>query len=117
MLEFTLRTGGQTLPYTPSGAKTAGEVVLHPAGFAGAVVTDLADGQLGAVTYKATGDLKAATGTTFAAGDLIFWDVSDNVAIAEGSAVTGDFPVGTALAAKISGPLFVSVTLNEQPIS
>jgi len=117
MPEAIFRHNTGTLPYTASGAKAAGEVVLLPDGRAGVVKTDLADGELGSVYTTGLLDFVAASALTLTVGDAAYWDVSDNTVIASGSAVTGDFPIGPAVVAKLNGQTVVRVDLNAQPIA
>lgn len=77
-------------------------------------LADSASGDL--VTFYTSGvfDVKAASGTTFAAGETVWWDESAEAAIGVGSAAAGDFPIGVAVKAKVSGETAVEVDLNVQ---
>jgi predicted RecA/RadA family phage recombinase len=100
------------LDYTPAGATAAGAVVLLPNGMAGVVSTGLAASQLGAIQTEGVFDFTAATGVTFAADEAVYWDASANTAINVANLGSGDFLLGYATAAKVSGQLFVRVNLN-----
>lgn len=68
------------------------------------------------VTFYVTGqyDVNCASGTTFSAGDAVFWDDTNNVA--KTTATGGYQYIGRAVRAKVSGELFVRVELNRQAI-
>lgn len=54
----------------------------------------------------------AATAVVFAEGEAVYWDASANTAINLANVGAGDFFLGFAEVAKISGPLVVLVDLN-----
>jgi predicted RecA/RadA family phage recombinase len=55
----------------------------------------------------------SASATEFAAGDLVYWDASEDLAVtAAGATATGDFLLGPAVAAKANGATTVLVELN-----
>jgi len=112
MSEAIFRQNAGQQDYTPGGAKSAGEVIELDDGRAGVVKTDLAASEKGAVYTAGIFDFAAATGTTFSAGDDIYWDASADLAIGADAAAADDFRVGSAVAAKTSGPLVVRVDLN-----
>ena len=66
------------------------------------------------VSFYVTGqyDVNCATGTTFSAGDRVYWDDTNN--IAKTTATGGYVLIGTAVAAKASGPLTVRVEINRE---
>lgn len=68
------------------------------------------------VTFYVTGqyDINCASGTTFSAGDAVFWDDANNVA--KTTATGGYQLVGRAVRAKVSGELFVRVEINRQVV-
>lgn len=112
MSEAIYRQNPNQQDYTPAGAVSSGEIVQLPDGRAAIIKTDLAASAKGAVYTKGTFDVLAATGTTFSAGDPVYWDASASLAITSPGAVD-DLYLGTAVVAKTSGPLFVRVDLNE----
>lgn len=57
-------------------------------------------------------DVAAASGTTFSAGEPVWWDESAELAINAGSKGAGDFYIGKAIKAKVSGETAVQVELN-----
>lgn len=66
------------------------------------------------VTFQVEGvyDVLCASATTFSAGDLVFWDDTNN--IAKTTATGGYLLLGRAVRAKVSGELIVRVSLNPQ---
>lgn len=112
--EATYRRDPGLIDHTASGAVTAGEILQTADGRAGVALADIADTELGTLRTQGHFDVAAASGTTFTAGDIVYWDVSASAAIGAGSAdLSADFPIGVALTAKISGTLVVRVDLNE----
>jgi predicted RecA/RadA family phage recombinase len=110
----TLRYGA-TLPrdHTPSGALSAGDVVILDDNRIGVAVTDIEAGRLGAVYIDGVFDITCATGTTSAIGLDAYIDISaNNVVIPAASKATGDVRAGTFLAAKVSGPVVATIDLN-----
>ena len=81
-------------------------------GMAGIVTDDLAASELGSVKTRGIFDAYSATGTTFSAGDAVYWDESVGAAIAEPGA-EDDIYLGVAVDAKASGVYYVRVDLNE----
>lgn len=100
------------LDYTPGGASIAGEVAQLADGRVGIVTVDLAASELGSLRTRGVFDLLAATGTTFLIGEAVYWDASANLAINLANVGVGDFFVGFATKAKVSGPLVVRVDIN-----
>jgi predicted RecA/RadA family phage recombinase len=114
MAEATLSTECTSHQVAASAALVAGEIVTLADGRTGiyAGLIDAASGDLS--TLHTTGQFRvaAATGTTFAAGAKVYWDISADLAIGAGAREPGDLYLGTAVVAKTSGPLFVLVDLN-----
>lgn len=113
MSEATFRSEAGILPYTPSSASSAGEVVQLADGRAAVVQCDLAASELGSVKVEGNFDADAATGVTFLVGELVFWDASANTAINSEDTDLADFAIGHATKAKASGELVVRVELNK----
>lgn len=108
--ESIYRQPGGQQDYTPAAATSAGTIVELGDGRAGHVVDDLAANQKGAVYTSGIFEVLAATGTTFAAGDGVWWDVSASLAITTPGAAA-DLYCGTAAQAK-GAELYVWVDLN-----
>jgi len=103
------------IDFSSTTAYSSGEVIQTTDGRAGVVLGLKAVASGDQVTIATAGrfDVWAATGTTFADGEMVWWDKSANLAINEKSiAASDDFPIGRAYKAKASGPLVVSVDLN-----
>jgi len=110
-LEATYIQRGYHQPYTPGTAKTAGEIVQLPDGRAAIVKTDLAASELGSVYSEGIFDVLCTSGTTWSAGDPVYWDASASVAITTPGA-SDDVLLGTAVDAVASGTA-VRVDLNK----
>ncbi len=98
--------------YTPAGAVLAGEINQLLDGRAAVTPTALAAGQLGAQQMEGFWKVLCDTAITFTEGDRVYWDASANTAIAIDALGVGDFLIGTAFKAKVSGDLSVIVELN-----
>ena len=111
-LEALYRMESGQQDYTPAGALLAGAIVQLADGRAAVVKDDLAASQKGAVYTEGIIEVKSATATVFLIGAPVYWDTSANLAIiAPGDA--DDLYLGTAVVAKGSGPLTVTVDLNK----
>ena len=111
-LEAIFRQNAGQQDYTPSSAVVAGQVERLDDGRACIVQTSLAADAKGAVATEGIWDVASESAVEFSKGDRVFWDVSANTAVtAKGAA--DDFCIGTAVAAKASGDLWVRVDINE----
>jgi len=110
-LESIHKQGAGLEDYTPSAAKTAGQVELITGGRAGAVDASLAASEKGALVTEGKRAFLCAAATTFAVGDPVFWDASANLAVtAEGD--SADFYVGVCVATCGSTATYVMVQMN-----
>ena len=98
--------------YTPSVARLSGEILQGSDGKARVVKADLAADEKGAVYKAGIFDILAASGTTFAIGERVYWDSSASLAIAAGSCGDADIYLGIAVSAKASGTTRVRIDLN-----
>jgi predicted RecA/RadA family phage recombinase len=98
--------------YTPGTATVAGTIILHSSGKAAVILAGLAAGELGAAIREGIFDVLAASGTTFADGESVWWDDTNNLAVNAGNA-NATFRVGLAVRAKVSGETVVRLSLNE----
>jgi predicted RecA/RadA family phage recombinase len=108
---------GETETHIAAAATNAMDLIQVGDGFAGVVTgskPSFATGEEMPVVTNAIVDVDAATGTTFAAGAKVELNSSTKLAVAAGA---GDFTVGQALTAKVSGTLFVRVRLNAATIA
>lgn len=97
-----------------SSTYSSGEIIQLDDGLAGVVLglKAVASGDAYEVATLGRFDVKAASATTFAVGEMVWWDASANAAINEKSIGSGDFPIGRAYRSKASGALVVRVDLN-----
>lgn len=100
---------GDEIHFTAGAAYSAGDVVSI-AGLAGVIegLSNVASGDPATARVKGVFDVASASGTTFALGAAVQWDDTNNLAVA-----TGDFALGKAAKAKVSGETTVRVILNE----
>jgi predicted RecA/RadA family phage recombinase len=97
---------------TAAAAETSGTVRQLEDGRAAVLKSDLAaSGKKGAEYTVGIFKVTCATGTTFSAGELIYWDSSANTAIAAGSCEDGDFYVGVCVVTKTT-ELWVLTDMN-----
>lgn len=113
MPEAIRRGNGDELHLVAGAAYDDGDIV-NLSGLAGVVEGIVASGDPMNVRIKGTYDVAAATGTTFAAGAVVEWNDTTKLAVASGA---GDFVLGLAAKAKISGVLFVRVIFNESTVA
>jgi predicted RecA/RadA family phage recombinase len=96
-----------------AGALADGDVV-QIAGLAGVVEGPVVLGDPYNVRIKGQWDVASASATTFAIGAVVEWDDTNNLAVASGA---GDFVLGNAAKAKISGETVVRVIFNESTVA
>jgi predicted RecA/RadA family phage recombinase len=102
--------------YTPTSAKTAGEVVQWDDGRAAVVKAGLAASEKGAVYLSGIFDVTCAAATTFAVGDPVYWDDSAGKAVGPETAnASADLYMGIAMVACGSSDTTVRVDLNVAP--
>lgn len=96
---------------TPSGGYNSGTILQAPSGRPGVIQGQrpLEEGE--PATLKTTGryEVSSASGTTFAAAATVGWDDTNNLAVAGGA---GDFNIGVAARAKVSGETTVLVLFS-----
>jgi len=92
----------------PSGGYLANQIVQAPSTRPGVVQSIKPTVENDTVNVRTDGiyEVPAATGTTFTIGATVGWDDTNGLAVAGGA---GDFDIGIAGLAKVSGPLFVQV--------
>lgn len=101
-----------TLDYTPAADTEAGSVVLLADGRVGITKAFIAAGILGAVGTEGLFDFNSASATLFAAGEDVYWDATNLLAVVAGTA-TASYRVGRAVRAKINGDTSVRVNINQ----
>jgi predicted RecA/RadA family phage recombinase len=110
---------GDCVDYTPSTAKSAGDVIFGASGSrAGVVVDDIAANEQGALRIRGNFAFRKDSGT-FAVAALIGWD-SDGTGVdgvtggaATSTAASIDFVLGRCIEAASGGATEVKVGLNE----
>ena len=104
----TYRQEGCAIDYTPSTAKTAGDVVVQN-GLLGVVKTDIAANALGSLTVEGVFRFTKATGAV-SVGQIVYYDAANDRCSTD-SAV--GVPAGKVIAARASGDTTVDVAINE----
>jgi predicted RecA/RadA family phage recombinase len=115
MGEATLAYEAGIVKFTAAANLTSGEILQLPDGRAAVVkgLKAILSGEEAVGQTLGVFDIASATGTTFSAGDAVWWDTSASAAVPFASAdIAEDFPLGSALVAKVSGQLVVRVDLN-----
>ncbi len=119
MAESTYLRSEESHKLVAAGALAAGEVRQLADSRSSTVegLTAVAAGQTCSERSKGILKFAAASGTTFAKGDPVYWDSSANQAIAPSQTLSGveDHYLGVAHKAKVSGETVVEVDLNAQP--
>lgn len=111
MPESTFATETGVLDRVAAADESGGKIVVLEDGRAAALADDVLNGKTVGMVTDGLIDFAAASGTTFAKGELVWWDDTNNLAVNATSA-NATFPVGPAVAAKASGTLSVRVDLN-----
>jgi len=107
----------EVIKYAHASATTAGEV-LHVDGIGALVAAEVGDAAESiSYYYRGTVQIPITAGVTITQGQKVYWDVSANTAVLADSAslVSGDFFVGTAVAAGTAAGGYVTVSLNDDP--
>jgi len=83
MAQATFVHDGASIDYTPTADVAAGEVVVQSE-LVGVAKTPIAANTLGALAVSGVFDFakEAGGGVTFAVGDPVYWDDTNNVAVA-----------------------------------
>ncbi len=104
---------GRAIDYTPSGAAVSSGDILRLGGITGVATRDIADGALGALVIEGVFDVTkaAGAGVSFAAGDTVGWDDTNNTAVTAAD-VNKTFDLGVAVAAAADGDDLVRVKIN-----
>lgn len=102
------------LQLTAATALSGGDIIQHSDGRAmvRAGMKDSDANELVTFYTKGVFNVAAASGTTFSAGEPVWFDESAELAINGGSKGAGDFYFGVATKAKASGDLVVEAELN-----
>ena len=109
MPEATYVSEGNSIPYTPSGSSLSAGQVVDLGTFVGVAITDIADGQTGALAIEGIFDFAKYTGNTFSIGDIVYWDEGTNTATSTSG--YSEATIGKAVKAAVSGDSTVRVKL------
>lgn len=102
---------GDVVDYTPSSAVTAGAVVVQ-GDLVGVAVVDIPANTLGSLAVAGVFDVAKATGgsTARTAGQLQYWDATNQVAVTSAS---GNKLLGPAVQAAADGDAIVRIRLKQ----
>lgn len=100
---------GSAVDYTPGAATPAGTVVVQ-GDLVGIVKHDIPANKLGGLAVEGVFDVEKEAATVFAAGDKVYWDGLNLVAV---TTATGNKLMGKAVAAAGNGPTSVRVRLSQ----
>jgi predicted RecA/RadA family phage recombinase len=104
-----VKDGSLCYDYTPSGALSAGDVVVDGNLF-GIAEVDIAASAVGSLAADGVFDMaKASSVVTFAIGDIVAWDVSENLTIAVADVAAGDKTFGKVVKAAVATDTTVRV--------
>ncbi len=100
MALVTYRHEGQSIDYTPTAAVAAGDVIVQ-GDLVGVAKVDIPANSLGALAVSGVFDAakEGGAGVTFAAGDKVYWDDTNDVAVATDGAGANKLMGKAALAA------------------
>lgn len=113
MPEAIRRHHGDELHLIADAAYDDGDIV-NKSGLAGVVEGPVASGDPMNVRVKGVYDVASASATTFAAGATVEFNNTTKLAVASAA---GDFVLGLAAKAKVSGETVVRVILNESTVA
>lgn len=117
MSQATYYADGDAIDYTPSGAKSAGDVVVISTRLVGVVVTDLIASQKGALQIEGIFKVAKVTGA-ISQGAPVYWDADANpVSGTAGSGAatataTNNAYMGVCTESALSGDTTVKVKLR-----
>lgn len=111
---LTFDSTGEAIDYTPSVAKSSGDVVRWIDGRAAVVVCDTAADELGAVRLEGIFKGTAASAATWSAGAALYYDSVAGTIVKGALTLQADEDIylGVALTAKTSGQTSAYVILN-----
>lgn len=105
---------GDCVDFTPTAARSAGEVVQLRDGRAGVCVNDIAAGVKGAVQVRGIASVAKVVTQTMLPSNIVFWDASANTCnLLHGG--DADFFLGTVIDDAAYAGTTVLVNLNEYP--
>lgn len=112
-VEATYLYGGDgcTQDYTAAATIASGEILALDDGRAGVAKVAMVSGDVASVYTGGFFDIYAASGTTFTAGDPVWWDTSASAAV-DTQGASDDLYLGIAMATKGAGVYAVRIALN-----
>ena len=109
MAEAVFVSIGNAVDYTPSGAAVVAGQVVDLGEHVGVAVTDIADGELGALQIEGIYDFAKYTGDEIAVGVTVYWDEGTNTATT--TSAYGEAVAGICVKAAAAGDATVRVKL------
>ncbi|MCA9132938.1 MAG: DUF2190 family protein [Planctomycetales bacterium] len=109
----TFRQTGDLIDYTPSGAASAGDIVVQSE-LVGQVVADLAAGQKGALRIEGVITAPKLSSDEVDIGDVLYWDAGNSRCTTTASTHK---IMGKAVSAAGSGATSVDVKLTPQMLT
>lgn len=111
MPQAIYRSPGKTIPHTPSGALSSGDVVVT-VDLIGVAVNDIAASALGALYVEGIFTLPKESGSSTAipAGTIVYWDNTNDRATATSS---GNKRIGKVITAAVDGDTTVEVLMQQ----
>ena len=109
MAEAVFVSIGNAIDYTPSGSALAAGQVVDLGNMIGVAVTDIADGELGALQVEGIYNFAKYTGQAINRGEVVYWDDGTNTATTTGA--YGEAVAGIAVATAAAGDATVKVKL------
>ena len=100
---------GASIDYTPGADVAAGDVIVQ-GDLVGVARGPIKSGQLGALAVEGVFDFTKNTGVAYTAGQLLYWDDTNNVVT---DTATGNKQIGKAIRAAASGDTTARVRLNQ----
>lgn len=100
---------GASLDYTPGADVAAGDVIVQ-GDLVGVARSSIKSGQLGAIAVEGVFDFTKNTGVAYTAGQLLYWDDTNNVVT---DTATGNKQIGKAVRAAASGDTTARIRLNQ----
>jgi len=104
-------SSGECIDYTPSSAIAAGDIVVQD-DLVGIATRPIAAGTTGALAVSGIFDIVKASDTVFTAGQKVYWDATNKVAVTTDGGGTNKL-IGKAVAAAGSGLTTVRVRLSQ----
>ena len=100
---------GASIDYTPGADVAAGDVIVQ-GDLVGVARGPIKSGQLGVLAVEGVFDFTKNTGVAYTAGQLLYWDDTNNVVT---DTATGNKQIGKAIRAAASGDTTARVRLNQ----